>query len=275
MLHAHITQRMNSLHDFYLGLNGKRKKRPRANLMWHYVLWNTLFHLLTFTLWSSSLKLSVSGLDINRRGGGITTTYKKPFRFGDTSTRNKSKVKVTVAVVLPHSIFKTKKYLKQIKTAAESLTDLTFEKNGFELSPYLEMVQPIPTPTEVLGKICDQFLKNNTAAILYLNDNENYGRYSVASQYFIQLAQYVQLPIISWNADNSAFEQGTGESLQLQLAPTIKHQARAILTLLERYGWHTFSIVTSEIAGHRNFEQVDCYTICFLEQFICSPAFFT
>ena len=265
-LRAQIAQRMNSLHDFYLGLNGKRRKRPRGNLMWHYVLWNTLFHLLTFTLWSS-LKVSVSGLDISRRGG---ITNKKPFRFGDTSSRNKSKVKVTVAVVLPHSIFKTKKYLKQIKTAAESLTDLTFEKNGFELSPYLEMVQPIPTPTEVLGKICDQFLRNNTAAILYLNDNENYGRYSVASQYFIQLAQYVQLPIISWNADNSAFEQGTGESLQLQLAPTIKHQARAILTLLERYGWHTFSIVTGQIAGHRNFEQVDCTLFIFTTRYLFS-----
>jgi len=28
----------------------------------------------------------------------------------------------------------------------------------YELSPYLEMVHPIPSPTEILGKICDQFL---------------------------------------------------------------------------------------------------------------------
>ena len=174
-----------------------------------------------------------------------------------SSIKNKNKIKVSLAVVLPHSIFKTKKYKKQISTAAVSLKDMTFEKRGFELSPYLSMVQPIPTPTEVLGKICDQFLTNNTAAILYFTDNEHYGRYSVASQYFIQLAQYVQLPIISWNADNSAFEQGAvGGSLQLQLAPTLKHQIRAILSLLERYGWHTFSIVTGQIAGHRNFEQV-------------------
>jgi len=62
---------------------------------------------------------------------------------------------------------------------------------------------------------------NKTAAILYLADNENYGRDSVASQYFMQLAEYVRLPVISWRADNSAFEHGM---LQLQLAPTIKHQ---------------------------------------------------
>jgi hypothetical protein len=66
---------------------------------------------------------------------------------------------------------------------------------------------------------------NKTAAILYLTDSENYGRETVASQYFMQLAEYVRLPVISWTADNSAFEHG---SLQLQLAPTIKHQVRKL-----------------------------------------------
>ena len=98
-----------------------------------------------------------------------------------------------------------------------------------------------------------QFLANNTAAILYLTDSENYGQDSVASQYFMQLAQYVRLPLISWNADNSAFEMG---SLQLQLAPTLKQQASAMLAILERYSWNTFSIVTGEIAGHSSFEIV-------------------
>ena len=69
----------------------------------------------------------------------------------------------------------------------------------------------------------------------------------------------MQLPVISWNADNSAFVEqsaGSGDRLQIQLAPTIKHQVAAMLTLLQRYGWNYFSIVTGMIAGHRNFEQV-------------------
>ena len=73
----------------------------------------------------------------------------------------------------------------------------------------------------------------------------------------MQLAQYVRLPLISWNADNSAFEMG---SLQLQLAPTLKQQASAMLAILERYSWNTFSIVTGEIAGHSSFEIVSTYT---------------
>ena len=40
----------------------------------------------------------------------------------------------------------------------------------FELRPFLEMLQPIPAPTEVLEKICDIFLANKTAAIIYMTD---------------------------------------------------------------------------------------------------------
>jgi len=35
-------------------------------------------------------------------------------------------------------------------------------------------------------------------------------------------------------------------------------QASAILALLERYSWHSFTIITGMIAGHRNFDQVRC-----------------
>ena len=232
-----------------------RKMRPRSKILDRSVFWDSLFYLCVAFVSLTFIKSSVSGLDINRRGGGITKTNNRhTYRYGTKMTENKTRV--SVAVVLPYSHFKSKKYKKKIKDAAESLKDLTFESSGFELSPYLEMMQRVPTPTEVLGKICDSFLTNKTSAVFYLTNDENYGRYSVASQYFIQLAQYVQIPIISWNADNSAYEQGTAESLQLQLAPTIKHQARAILSLLGRYGWHTFSIVTGEIAGHHTFSQV-------------------
>lgn len=42
---------------------------------------------------------------------------------------------------------------------------------------------------------------------------------------------------------------------QVQLAPSIEHQAAAMLSILERYKWHQFSIVTSQIAGHDDFVQ--------------------
>lgn len=39
----------------------------------------------------------------------------------------------------------------------------------------------------------------------------------------------------------------------LQLAPTIEHQAMAIMSLLERYNWTSFSVVTSQVAGDAQF----------------------
>ena len=50
---------------------------------------------------------------------------------------------------------------------------------------------------------------------------------TVASQYFMTLAQYLRLPVVAWNADNSAQEQG-GAHFQLQLAPTLKHQVSSL-----------------------------------------------
>ena len=41
--------------------------------------------------------------------------------------------------------------------------------------------------------------------------------------------------------------------LQLQLAPSMEHQVAAMLSILVRYNWRQFSVVTSEIAGHDDF----------------------
>lgn len=62
--------------------------------------------------------------------------------------------------------------------------------------------------------------------------------------------------MIAWNADNSGLEKHASHaSLRLQLAPTIEHQTAAMLSILERYKWHQFSVVTSPIAGHDDFIQ--------------------
>lgn len=68
------------------------------------------------------------------------------------------KIKVKVAIVLPHSMFMEREYKKQIfraKSAVLSQDGLDFDK-VFTIEPYLEMFHPIPAPTEVLEKICDQ-----------------------------------------------------------------------------------------------------------------------
>ena len=86
-----------------------------------------------------------------------------------------------------------------------------------------------------------------------------YGRSTASSQYLLQLAGYLGIPVIAWNADNSGLErviiltklvsqiltacfvfQRTFHSTQqsigmLQLAPSIDHQISAMFSILERW----------------------------------------
>ncbi|XP_076303073.1 glutamate receptor ionotropic, NMDA 2B-like, partial [Lasioglossum baleicum] len=113
----------------------------------------------------------------------------------------------------------------------------------------------LPTD-EILKSLCDKFLPSNVSAILYLMNYEMYGRSTASAQYFLQLAGYLGIPVIAWNADNSGLERRASQSnLQLQLAPSLEHQTAAMLSILERYKWHQFSVVTSQIAGHDDFVQ--------------------
>lgn len=118
------------------------------------------------------------------------------------------------------------------------------------LSSFLLLVSAI------LKSLCKEFLSVNVSAILYLMNYEKYGRSTASAQYFLQLAGYLGIPVIAWNADNSGLERRASQSsLQLQLAPSLEHQTAAMLSILERYKWHQFSVVTSLIAGHDDFIQ--------------------
>lgn len=108
----------------------------------------------------------------------------------------------------------------------------------------------------ILHTMCHQFLKANVSAIIYLMNYEQFGRSTASAQYLLQLSGYLGIPVISWNADNSGLERTASQyTMQIQLAPSIEHQSAAMLSILERYKWHQFSIVTSQIAGHDDFVQ--------------------
>ena len=53
--------------------------------------------------------------------------------------------------------------------------------------------------------------------------------------------------------------------LQLQLAPSLEHQVAAMLSILARYNWQQFSVVTSEIAGHDDFIQAVRDRVAFMK----------
>ena len=65
----------------------------------------------------------------------------------------------------------------------------------------------------ILDVVCENFLKKNVSTILFLSNTELYGRNTAAAQYFLQLTNYLRLPVIAWNADNSGLEKVRAISL--------------------------------------------------------------
>ncbi|EFX63016.1 hypothetical protein DAPPUDRAFT_336063, partial [Daphnia pulex] len=65
-----------------------------------------------------------------------------------------------------------------------------------------------------------------------------------------------ELPTPDYSANNTPLHtKSAGNNLVIQLAPSASHQANAMLSLLKRYSWKQFSIVTSTVAGYREFIQ--------------------
>ncbi|XP_076244681.1 glutamate ionotropic receptor NMDA type subunit 2 isoform X3 [Calliopsis andreniformis] len=163
--------------------------------------------------------------------------------------------------MVPHTSFGVREYSKAVFSSINMLQKSTrgpklrlFER--YDIHVKLAMKELTPSPAAILESLCNQFLPTNVSAILYLMNYEKYGRSTASAQYFLQLAGYLGIPVIAWNADNSGLERRASQSnLQLQLAPSLEHQTAAMLSILERYKWHQFSVVTSQIAGHDDFVQ--------------------
>ncbi|XP_033610678.1 glutamate receptor ionotropic, NMDA 2B isoform X2 [Cryptotermes secundus] len=167
--------------------------------------------------------------------------------------------RVTFGIVLPYSTFRQRKYnstvLATLGTYYKARPQHSLTKK-YNISYSIAMVGRKPSPTQILNNLCRVFIASNVSAILFLTNYEAYGRETASAQYFLQLAGYLGIPVIAWNADNSGLERrGSQLSLQLQLAPSLEHQTAAMLSILERYKWHQFSVVTSQIAGHDDFIQ--------------------
>ncbi|XP_036141844.1 glutamate receptor ionotropic, NMDA 2B isoform X5 [Monomorium pharaonis] len=192
-----------------------------------------------------------------------TTTTTTPTRFTPQSSvgNNYNITDLKVGLMVPYKSFGVREYTRAITTAISTLQRSTRgPRLGFfqrhDLHVKIETKELTPSPTTILDSLCKEFLSVNVSAILYLMNYEQYGRSTASAQYFLQLAGYLGIPVIAWNADNSGLERRASQSsLQLQLAPSLEHQTAAMLSILERYKWHQFSIVTSQIAGHDDFIQ--------------------
>ncbi|KAK8389902.1 hypothetical protein O3P69_012830 [Scylla paramamosain] len=105
-------------------------------------------------------------------------------------------------------MFRKREYEKAIQDAVSSLSklDLKFMRTIALVNSTISMGIN-PSPTSILNSLCEKFLPENVSAIIFLSCTENYGRATASAQYFLQLAGYLGIPVIAWNADNPGLEQ--------------------------------------------------------------------
>ncbi|XP_076330979.1 glutamate receptor ionotropic, NMDA 2B-like [Tachypleus tridentatus] len=173
---------------------------------------------------------------------------------------NSSKIQITFGVILPKTLLITvaRSYFKTLTESVEAFTLNRHVKYHFKdfyeiSSPSGTSMSLNPSPTEILNVLCNKVVKRNVITILYFTNSKIFGSNAASVQYLLQLTAYLGIPVISWNADNIGVEQRVSESRILQLAPSMEHQAAAMLSILRRYSWHQFSIVTTLIGGHDHF----------------------
>nr|XP_027196255.1 glutamate receptor ionotropic, NMDA 2B-like [Dermatophagoides pteronyssinus] len=187
--------------------------------------------------------------------------------------RSSNAQKITFGAILPKTSLITlqRQYYKRLQDSVESLMKSRnrHEKKiehhqineKYNFTNYYQITQaqvvPLsldPNPTEILNSICNQLLVKNVSTILYMTNSEIWGSNAGSAQYLLQLTSYLGIPVIAWNADNIGLDQQQSvHSRILQLAPSMEHQASAMLSILRRYSWHTFSIITSKIGGYDHF----------------------
>ncbi|CAL4171479.1 unnamed protein product [Meganyctiphanes norvegica] len=173
-----------------------------------------------------------------------------------TTTPGTPKPTINVGIIMPQSRIRTRAFQNKIRGAIRPFDGDLGDRYEFSYTSFIQVRMPhTPTPKSILDIFCHTFLPQKVSAIIYPSMDKTFGPNTISSQNFLQLAGYLGIPVIAWNADNSGLEQASKSGLVIQMAPSIHHQVAAMLSILERYEWHAFTIVTSMIAGHTDFVQ--------------------
>lgn len=72
------------------------------------------------------------------------------------------------------------------------------------------------------------------------------------AHFIMHLAHSAGVPTIAWSV-TATLAQRPKKQRTLHLAPTVAHEAEAMLSIMQRYSWHSFSVVSTTLAGHEDF----------------------
>lgn len=72
------------------------------------------------------------------------------------------------------------------------------------------------------------------------------------AHFIMHLAHSAGVPTIAWSV-TATLAQRPKKQRTLHLAPTVAHEAEAMLAIMQRYSWYSFSVVSTTLAGHDDF----------------------
>ena len=115
---------------------------------------------------------------------------------------------LTIGAILPdHSFFR-----RTYKTALIRVLDTYKRDRDFTMTQNYSVNWQILflddySPPEILTTMCDAILEKRVNTILYLSNADHLGEHTSAGQYLLQTANFMGIPVIAWNGDNSGFFQ--------------------------------------------------------------------
>ncbi|GMS80596.1 hypothetical protein PENTCL1PPCAC_2771, partial [Pristionchus entomophagus] len=187
---------------------------------------------------------SLIGRTTSRRGG---------------STEEIEKTTIKVGLVYQNAVH-SKKYEKALQRLNENASPVSFGQRKFSThfnfsSVDCHLPKGVFFVNDVIDCICGVMVKEQVAVIIFATTSEDFEESSASEEFFLQIAASTGIPILAWNADNSAYslEKDLSRYRIIQIAPPIEHQIRAMLALLERYNWTRFGVVCAKMGGDEQF----------------------
>lgn len=106
---------------------------------------------------------------------------------------------VSMALVVPDNPFKK---LQLIGSIIRSINQYRRKQLPFQPTGFVESIKSGSTK-EILDAFCNDFFRNNTIAIMYINNQVTLQGDPSVGNYVTQLAHAVGIPVISWNPERT------------------------------------------------------------------------
>ena len=115
---------------------------------------------------------------------------------------------LNIGAIVPDHSFLRRSYNRAMSRALMSISRSPSMKlaQKFNLRGEI-MFMDMYSPPELLEAFCKQILSKTMNTILYMSNTDYEGKHTASGQYVLQVSNFLGIPVIAWNGDNSGFFQ--------------------------------------------------------------------